>query len=154
MTRRLTMYILRTIAEIRSANILKLRNSRGFTQAEASEVAGIPLRTYQRAEDPELGIGVEAVASIASGFGVPISAILEESQARTPPTVEALSTAIAELQKEVRAKEARIREIGRIPALIRGLNADTYRGLEKFLAMTPGLSELAKELKHLRDQSM
>lgn len=51
-------------------NLIRLRNEHGITQAEASKLAGVGLKTYQKYEYGKAFPSKKTISKIADGYGV------------------------------------------------------------------------------------
>lgn len=58
-------------------NLRKLREARGWTQAEAAGAAGVPFRTYQNWETGQREPRLNALVALAAAFDVSTDQLLE-----------------------------------------------------------------------------
>jgi transcriptional regulator with XRE-family HTH domain len=63
--------------DVFAANVRRLRNERGLTQEELAEEADLHLTDIARIETQGRSPGIEIVAKIAKGLGVPASELLK-----------------------------------------------------------------------------
>lgn len=89
-----------TVQYLLSYNLLRLRNERGLTQAEAAEKADLSLRMYQTLEYQKGWLSAQTIDKLAKGFKVSPSELFADVKPKPSITIEYLLKALEELNKE------------------------------------------------------
>lgn len=76
------MYLLGTIEEKRAATIKLRRKELRLTQQLASDRCGLPVRTYQRAEDFSENVDLSTIRAISSGMEIPLEKLVQEKESK------------------------------------------------------------------------
>ena len=96
------------IGQIIGRNLKDLRQKRGFTQAQISELAGISLRHYQGIESGDDWLSRTAFEALATALEVSHGRLVETAS-RPPPTIPEAIECIAKahgLQVKVRRRRS------------------------------------------------
>jgi transcriptional regulator with XRE-family HTH domain len=62
--------------------VAEIRRQLGWTQQDAAEKLGMPLKNWQRLEEGKMNVTLRTLVRVARGLGVRARALLDEPQAR------------------------------------------------------------------------
>ena len=94
--------------QILGANVRKLREERGWTQAELSRRTGIDTKSISRYENGQSFPSAELIDKIALAFGVKVSALFEEEERTDDRKVEVTAENIGRLSAGILEKHSTV----------------------------------------------